>query len=898
MKKFYTPRSIVFFLSLIGFCFIVNSSISNAGGPPVGYTGAPGESNCTACHSGISLNGGAYNSSVQIVSNMPNGRYALNTTYQITVKLATRNCVRYGFETIALNSSNTMAGSFTVTNATRTKRVLSGTKQYMEQTNSGTTSSYTDSTDWSFNWTSPTTNVGNVTFYLNGNVANNNNSDTYDTIYSKSFTFQPYTPPAATIVTTASNICEGDSVKFTANGTNSPTGYDWTFPGGIPATSTSQVQWVKFNSAGAAVCSLYITNTSGTSPQAVKTINISAYPSASINATGANTFCQGDSVLLSGNTGAGYTYTWFLDGISIGQTNSSFYAKTAGNYTLKVTNGGGCSALSSAIAIIVNPKPTLNLLSAGATSICSGDSVLLTVSGANANNRIWYNGTSILNGVNDTFYYAKTPGLYTVNATNSSTCQTTSNGVNVSVNSYPTASVASTPVGCIYTLTANSGVGYTYQWYKNDTAMANDTAINHTVNASGVYKVKVTNANGCSVISQPQTFNVANLPDVTLTRLGNPTFCIGDSCVISVPQGPSYAYQWYKNGILITGATLRSITIKDSGSYLVKINNGTCENISLAAIIKVLAIPDATITKSNLAFCVGDSCVISVPQGPSYAYQWYKNGILITGATLRSITIKDSGSYFVRINNGACENISLATIIKVLAIPDATIISSNLAFCAGDSANLQAKAISGFIYAWFRNDSIIPNASLPSLKIFNAGRYHVNISNGVCNQSGNDIVIKVNPLPSVPFITRDKQTLAASTAFQYQWFKDGLIIPAAQSQSFTPISDGKYYVKITDANGCSNVSLEYNYTLTAVKHLSNAFDVKIYPTPTDKYLNVEFNGSERYVIEIIDMCGKSIYKNTNMSNSMVLDVRVWEKGMYIVIIKSAEKEYYARFLVN
>ena len=77
-----------------------------------------------------------------------------------------------------MNGSNAQAGTMTITDATHTK-IVSGSagKKYVTHTTSGTSIS-----TWTFNWTAPATNVGNVTFYLATNETNVQNNDDGDLI--------------------------------------------------------------------------------------------------------------------------------------------------------------------------------------------------------------------------------------------------------------------------------------------------------------------------------------------------------------------------------------------------------------------------------------------------------------------------------------------------------------------------------------------------------------------------------------------------------------------------------------------------------------------------------------------------------------------------------------------
>ena len=135
-------------------------------GSPGGKTGAPGDGTCTDCHSGTVQNGAAMNTvtfadlSGQVTSYTPGQTYAVNVTMA-------SNSTKNGFEIVALTPSNTQAGTVAAVDAINTKTVSSGGKTRITHKTAGSAF-----TSWSFSWTAPATNVGNVTFYLATNETN------------------------------------------------------------------------------------------------------------------------------------------------------------------------------------------------------------------------------------------------------------------------------------------------------------------------------------------------------------------------------------------------------------------------------------------------------------------------------------------------------------------------------------------------------------------------------------------------------------------------------------------------------------------------------------------------------------------------------------------------------
>ena len=136
--------------------------------PPAGKAGDPPSSqNCTDCHEDGVLNNGDSNFTI---TGLPSF-YTPNRTYELNL-LLDKNATGYGFQAIAKDVNNT-AGSFTPVSSGIT---VDG--EYIEHNTPSTTG------QWTFKWTAPSTDVGLVTFYASGLVANSNSDKTGDSVYS------------------------------------------------------------------------------------------------------------------------------------------------------------------------------------------------------------------------------------------------------------------------------------------------------------------------------------------------------------------------------------------------------------------------------------------------------------------------------------------------------------------------------------------------------------------------------------------------------------------------------------------------------------------------------------------------------------------------------------------
>ena len=195
MLKITTKRvkilSLLFFVGLaaVGLTSdngLVHTVKSFSSGPPAGFSGAPGEANCSSCH------GGASTAAQFSITAPPN--YTPGQTYQIQVRHISADSTRrrWGFELTSL-ANNAAAGSFA--NLTGNTQTLSENgRLYIEHTTAGTFANQQGGASWTFNWTAPATNIGEITFYAAGNQANNDGTPSGDVTYTTSAIVQA--PPS------------------------------------------------------------------------------------------------------------------------------------------------------------------------------------------------------------------------------------------------------------------------------------------------------------------------------------------------------------------------------------------------------------------------------------------------------------------------------------------------------------------------------------------------------------------------------------------------------------------------------------------------------------------------------------------------------------------------------
>ncbi len=142
--------------------------------PPAAKTGAPGETTCTSCHTGTTQSASGI---IDLTFSGAGNEYIVGQDYTFTISIATGT--KNGFEATILDASDAKAGTFT--SGTNYSVTNSGVRQYVRHnTSSGITS-------WTFNWTAPDTDMGDLTLYFSFNKSNASGSSSGDIIYLGQF---------------------------------------------------------------------------------------------------------------------------------------------------------------------------------------------------------------------------------------------------------------------------------------------------------------------------------------------------------------------------------------------------------------------------------------------------------------------------------------------------------------------------------------------------------------------------------------------------------------------------------------------------------------------------------------------------------------------------------------
>jgi hypothetical protein len=389
--------------------------------------------------------------------------------------------------------------------------------------------------------------------------------------------------PTATIDYQTAPFCPVGSGVVTrtgqANGTYSSTV-------GLDIDGTSGTINLGNSTPGSYIVTYSFSDVNSCANTATDNIVIVALPTASISYSGAPFCATGTaSVNHSGTSGGVYSAPSGLAiNASTGQINLG--ASTPGTYTVTYSfdNSGSsppvvCSNTATT-SVTVNALP--NVLAGSDASICLGGSVQLTASGA-----VSYAWSPSVNldddDISNPTFNGTTTTLLTVVGTDANGCVDTDD-VQITVNALPVVSI--TPSGATTfcsggSVNLNAGTGWNaHVWNESGTPLTPaQTAQIITVSTSGSYTVTVTDGNGCSGSSAAVAVTVNPLPAISITPAGSQVIC-GGSLLLTAAPASGLTYQWLLNGGNISGQTSATYSSSANGDYQVRVNDGTCENVS------------------------------------------------------------------------------------------------------------------------------------------------------------------------------------------------------------------------------------------------------------------------------------------------------------------------------
>ena len=689
-------------------------------------------------------------------------------------------------------------------------------------------------------------------------------------------------PTGVTTLATANAVCLGDSVTLSMDYTGSNDGllFQW------QSSVDNGTSWQNIATAAAAT---YVFTPTLDAQYRCKIVSCGGTPSYSsattvaftnsILSTVSATRCGAGSVTLTATGTPGATIRWYTTATGgAPEFGASPYvtpvlgASTVYYVAAETINPALCSSTRVAVPVTINPAPAFTL-SGNPAAVCSGNStaaVTITAGAATYNTFVWTPATGVSGNATTGWTFNPTVSTtYVVVASQSggALCETSAS-VSISINSNPSAIVV-TPatnsicLGAIQTLTATGGligttatatvgvdnglssISTTGVPYRTGSVLNNEIRSQYLVTAgeltaAGIVAGNLTSLNflvtsGGGGTMSNLTFNIGATSSTALTStyetpsftnvLTLPTYSpvVGaNSHTFTTP----FAWDGTSNiivqvcGQLTTGGS-GCVMTSTATSVISTIGNSTttgcadATGLTLTNVRPIMVFGYTSQVPTTLTWLpvtnlyTDAAATVAYTTGTNASTVYFKSSIVGNSA----ITVTSTGA-------NTCTNVG-TTSVTVNAFP--TVVTVNpAAICAGNTVDLQAAAVTfgssaGLTFTYFTDanaTATLANANA----VATAGTYYIKGTNANGCSIIAPVTVTVNPLPTVVTVnpaavcsgnTVNLQdpavTFGSSSGLTFTYFTNTNATTTLANPNAVGTA-GTYYIKGTDANGCSAVT--------------------------------------------------------------------------------------------
>lgn len=741
--------------------------------------------------------------------------------------------------------------------------------------------------------------------------------------------------PLPAAITGPNTVCVGSSVMMNTTATGGFWG------SASPIATVSFLGEVTGTSAGTATIT-YMLPTG-----CIRTRSIVVNPLPSVIG-GADAVCEGASINLS-NTMTGGNWSANSSPLaSINATTGMLNGLSAGNVLISYILPTGCMRTKN-IAVNVTPAAIT-----GTTQVCNGSSTTLSTTTTGG---VWTSAaTSVaIVGLVDGVVTGIAPGTASIAYVMPTGC---SNATLVNINTLPSSIAGLTNV-CegATTVLSNSVLGGS--WSSSASAVADITPSGAMTGVSaGNATVTYTLPTGCYRTATVAVNALPNVYNVT----GGGSYCAGGAgSDISLDGSASFTTYRLYNGTTLagtftgTGTSMYLGAFATAGTYSVMATtaNGCTSEMSGTAAVSItpLVAPVVSISSDNGdTVCNGTSVAftaVPVAGGSTPSYVWKVNGTVVSATDGTYAYMPASGDVVTvtMTSSEACASPAMVAAVKVMTVinnqtPVVTIgAGSSTNICKGTEVTFTANAIYGGdapAYSWMKNGTTPMGLGAELtytpddndvITCWLNSNYRCLSSNNVMS---NNITMNVDEVfvPEVQIIVTPGTTINegqqitfntivvnAGTSPRYMWLRNGNAIPGATLDAYTTanIADGDSITCIVTGTGNCGESTINSVMITVIPSTgivttgTIGSDIMLVPNPNNGSFVVKGSiatvGNEAVTLEVVNMLGQVVYKNTVTTTNGNINERVTmaselANGMYILNVTAGSDRKSIHFVVK
>lgn len=355
-----------------------------------------------------------------------------------------------------------------------------------------------------------------------------------------------------------------------------------------------------------------------------------------------------------------------------------------------------------------------------------------------------------------------------------------------------------------------AGKGYaSYKWYVDDALLKDSVRHAIMISRRGSYYCTVSDTNHCSNRSDTLRMNRVEM-EITLNHV-----CKGEKAVVVVKNPESgFRYQWMIDGKVSQADTNQTLYLyNDAQIRLIAGHKGGYTDTSEQDTISFKSLPSKPVLSSRVGL---------LDAGTGYAsYQWYRNGISMSGKNTGVLYYSGSGTYYCMVKNTeGCENRSDTADIKKAVV--VTLVNNP---CQGDTAKFAIKEPkAGFRYKWQLNATTLKSDTGLSYATIRDGVLMLVEWNpfGYADTAAN-VTVTVRPRPATPGINLSSARLNTAPGLaEYRWIQNNSLLPG-DTLPYLNLSDtGNFRCVVRNALGCEQISAVFQVTGGRIRIFRNS----------------------------------------------------------------------------
>lgn len=622
--------------------------------------------------------------------------------------------------------------------------------------------------------------------------------------------------PVAAFEVPNPNICPGQSIEFVDQSTFNPTSWQWTFPGGTPATSTEQNPTVTYDAPGIYDVTLLVSNDQGMSTITQEGIvNVQDLPTSQFGYTE-----NGLTLTFTNDSNFADASSWsFGDGSSSMETNPTHTYDEEGIYTVSLITVNSCGEAESSMNINLYTLPTGNFAYSG--SQCVGNTIQFD-SGASSNtvSFAWTfeGGTPATSSeMHPTVTYAEA-GTFEISLvlTNPAGSETLTQSIDIG--EAPTASYTSTSDQMTTMFTNTSTGGDTYAWDFGDGNTSTEQNPTHTYSMEGMFEVTLNVTNECGQSDFTQSISAYAVPTAGASASTN-AICQGNTVSFQDESSANVtSWNWTFEGGTPATSTEQNPTVSylNPGIYNVTLSvtaPGGMDQVEYNDLISVAANPVASFVAVN------NMQTVTFTNNSTYANSsaWDFGDGNTSAEDAPTHTYNQEGDYTVSLTvTNDCGTNTYTETISVNSLPSANASADQREICEGDQVmftDLSSDNVTSWLWTFEGGTPATSTEANPTVTYNDAGSYQVNLV--VSAPAGTDELIlmdhiTVGALPDGDFTAvNNMQTVTFTNnvtgADSFMWnFGDG-----NTSTMTNPVHtydvEGEYNVTLIATNTCGDL---------------------------------------------------------------------------------------------